>query len=173
MGIWGGGMIGAFGQPRQESFEQNVGRATDQVTGPRGNAIRDYILALEGAAPRGPQSQSPGLALGAAQTLQGGLSPAEQEQQVAGQRQQINSLLGGLAGGNASDSLIASEGIGALTRSQGQIQSERDAATRGGAAQVFGGLNSALLGPDPLAEAFGDIYANSQRYGNRGGWSRI
>jgi hypothetical protein len=175
MAIWGsggGGLLGGMGRRRPQTYEEQVGAATEALPG-RAGAIRDYIMALERESPRGIQSQTPGLAAGAAGTLMGGMTPAEQEAQVAGQRQEINSLLGGLAGGGGSDALLASEGVGALTRSQGRIQAERDAAIRGGAGQVFGGLSSSLLGEDPLATSFGQMIADSQRhYGPRRWFSR-
>ena len=136
-----------------------------------GGLARNIVEQIEAMSPRGPQAQAPGLALDAADTLTSGLSGAEREQQGQQLTQQINNLLGGIAGGGATGASFrgagAAEAAPAVARAQGEFASREQEALRGGAGQVLGALGSTLTGPDQVSEAFGRLLGQMQR--GRGG----
>lgn len=133
----------------------------------QGPMLADYLRQMQAMSPTGIQAQIPGMALGAAQQLQQGISPMERAAASQNISRQLNSALGQIAGGGATgESFRAQAGTQALpgfAQALAGLQAQDEATRRAGAESVFGQLSSTLTGPDPMQEAFGALVARANR----------
>ncbi len=170
MAIFGGrtGQQTLAGQGAESALRGRLGALPRQA-----DLVNQFLQQFQQFAPQGIQSQTPGLASGAAQQLMGG-QPLEERVAARNRlRNRFNTALGNIAGQGATGSSFLArargEALPELVRGEQAIAGEQARQRQEGAGRVFGGLSSSLLGPDPLAQAFGRELAQLQQFGGFAG----
>ena len=166
------GIFNTFQTKGGQAAQSTLNARTDALPG-QANDVNRFLEMFQQFAPQGIQSQTPGMAQGAAQSLLGG-QPLEQRVAARNSlRNRFNNTLGNIAGSGATGSSFLnrarSEALPGLVQGEQQIAADQAKARQEGAGQVFGGLSGSLLGPDPLAEAFGREMGRLQQFGVQSG----
>lgn len=162
------GIFSTYQSMPSQAAQATLGARTQALPG-QAQDVNKFLQMFQQYAPQGIQSQSPGMAQGAAQQLMGGQSLEEKVAARNSMRNRFNTALGQIAGSGATGAdflgRARTEAMPGLVQGEQQMAADEARRRQEGAGQVFGGLSSSLLGPDPLAEAFGRELGNLQQFG--------